>query len=122
MKNFIITWDNTRWHDLTNYQQLTLKYLLGSLSLESMYDEPIRVDIIGNNKEEYVAIKLFGVNPNLIKRYVSDYLLKFDINLIGNGPESVIPTEQYSGVLIWDKEILLRPEVVQSIGLYKVRK
>lgn len=122
MKNFIITWDNTNWRSLTNHQQLTLTYLLGRLSLESMYDEPIKVDIVGNKAEEWVAIRLFGVNLNLVKDYMNSYLLKYDINPIGNGPDSAIITEQYSGVLIWNKEIVLRPEVVQSIGLYKVKK
>ena len=121
MKNFIITWDNTNWRSLTNHQQLTLTYLLGRLSLESMYEEPIKVDIIGNKTEEYVAIRLYNVNLNLVRDYMNSYLLRYDINPIGNGPESVIPTEQYSGVLIWNKEILVSTETLPVIRLYKVK-
>ena len=121
MKNFIITWDNTNWRSLTNHQQLTPTYLLGRLSLESMYEEPIKVDIIGNKTEEYVAIRLYNVNLNLVRVYMNSYLLRYDINPIGNGPESVIPTEQYSGVLIWNKEILVSTETLPVIRLYKVK-
>lgn len=111
---------NISQENLTEYQQLMLYYLAGSVAAEQNAPKKIRIQVLHSSDEHYFAkankaivVKFYQVPQHYITYFLLNFAFREDTN---PGKDSEDSEGAYSSVYIHPRKIQRKPEVVQSLS------